>query len=103
MVGKQAGNVLTQGGCSILAEQTSWYTNNSATRESVIRALETSLLPQPPAPHTSLLPDGCSHTWESGSKCRAGVLEDECPLAGCHPAQLGRDRGKVWGYRHLCV
>ena len=54
----------------------------------MIRALETSLLPQPPAPHTSLLPDGCSHTQETGSECRAGAPEGECPLAGPHPAQL---------------
>lgn len=80
MVGKQAGSVLTQAGCSVLAEQTSPSTNNSATRESVIRALETSLLPQPPAPHAFLLPDGCSHTQKSGSECRAAVPERECPL-----------------------
>lgn len=85
-------------GCSVLEEQSSLYTNNPTTRESVIRALETSLLLQPPAPHTSLLPDGCSHTQESGSECRAGVPEGERPLAGPHPAQLtmtairGRDR-----------
>lgn len=91
MVGKQAGDVLTQEGLFILAEQRRLYTNNSATRESVIRALETSLLPQPPAPHASLLPDGCSHTQESGSECRAGVSEGECPLSGLYSTQPGRE------------
>lgn len=46
-------------------------TNNSAQGEygKVLRSL------LPPAPHASLLPDGCSHTQESGSECRAAVAE----------------------------
>lgn len=75
----------------------------------MIRALEASLLPQPPAPHAFLLPDGCSHTRESGSECRAAVPESECPLPAPHTTQLSHDGcqrqwwGKLWGLEHLCV